>query len=240
MTDERRYDPDEVDAIFETAASERAPARRALPAASDGGLTISELQAIAREVGLSPERVADAAVALDLNRGILPRRHVMGMPASVGRSVDLPRAPTDLEWERFVGEMRETFLAQGTLAGHGRIREWSNGNLHAVIEPTQTGTRLRMATTKSEAAAWATMGISVIIVAVIMAVAMLAKGKTGLEMIVPALFALFGVGGLGFNALSLQRWAGEREQPMAHLGARAREMLRAPIAEGPLLPPPAD
>ena len=240
MTDERRYDPDEVNSIFETAASEQALVRRAVPPSSDGGLTISELQSIAREVGLSPERVADAAVALDLNRGILPRRHLLGMPSSVGRLVDLPRAPTDLEWERLVGEIRETFLAQGKLTGHGRIREWSNGNLHAVIEPTETGTRLRMATTKSEAAAWVTMGFSLIIMAVIMTVALVAKDKTGLELIIPALFALFGVGGLGLNALSLQRWAGEREQQMAHIGARAREMLRAPAAEGPLMPPPSD
>ena len=65
MTDERRYGEEEVAAIFE-AASGPAASRKDSRSASDSeqGLTLSELQSIGREVGISPDRIAEAAAAL--------------------------------------------------------------------------------------------------------------------------------------------------------------------------------
>ena len=56
----RRYTDDEVAAIFR-AATEGSESR-ALPDASAGGLTLTDLQSIAREVGISPDAVSRAAL----------------------------------------------------------------------------------------------------------------------------------------------------------------------------------
>src|SRR6185436_7829751 len=100
MTDERRYGEEEVAEIFEAAASHRGSDERAL--SSTGGLSLGELQAIGGEVGIAPERIAAAAAALDLRRGAAARRTLLGIPVAVGQAVDLPRAPTDREWEMLV------------------------------------------------------------------------------------------------------------------------------------------
>src|SRR3954449_6387158 len=111
MTDERRYGEDEIAEIFQAAASPRRSEGRALT--STGGFSLEELQAIGGEAGIAPERIADAAAALDLRRGAPPPPPHPGMPVSVGRTVELPRAPTDREWELLVAELRETFGAHG-------------------------------------------------------------------------------------------------------------------------------
>jgi hypothetical protein len=59
MSEERRYKEDEVKGIFEAAARERDSRGRAV--VSPEGLTLAELQTIGREVGLAPDRIAEAA-----------------------------------------------------------------------------------------------------------------------------------------------------------------------------------
>ncbi len=61
MPDERRYQEDEVAEIFEAAS---VPAISRTGAPSQEGLTLTELQAIGREVGIAPERIAEAAASL--------------------------------------------------------------------------------------------------------------------------------------------------------------------------------
>ena len=89
MADERRYGEDEVAAIFEEAS---APAISRGDARSAEGLTLTELQAIGREVGITPERIADAAASLVRSQPPLPRRTELGMPVSAAHVVELPRA----------------------------------------------------------------------------------------------------------------------------------------------------
>src|SRR4051812_20906351 len=120
MPDERKYRDEEVAEIFEVAAAARRDAGpNALSPA--GGMTLAELQAIGGEVGLAPERIAEAAAALDLRRDAF-RRNDFGMPVAVRRTVDLPRAPTDREWEMLVAELRETFNTRGREGSRGGIR----------------------------------------------------------------------------------------------------------------------
>ena len=69
----------------------------------------------------------------------------------VGLMLPLARAVTDHEWEQLVAELRATFRAKGRITTHGNLREWSNGNLSAAIEPTETGYRLRLGTLKGDA-----------------------------------------------------------------------------------------
>jgi hypothetical protein len=224
MTDERRYGEEEVAAIFEAAASPRGPDGQAR--ASAGGFSLAELQAIGGQAGIAPERIADAAAALDLRRGAAPRQTHLGMPVSVGRVVDLPRAPTDHEWALLVAELRETFGAHGRDRSSGGLRAWTNGNLHAYVEPTEAGHRLRLGTLKSNGVALGWMGLAMLLVGVVMAVFLFATGEAG-DAITFALLAPLGAALLGANALRLPRWADEREAQMERIAARAQGLVRA-------------
>ncbi len=224
MSDEHRYRDEEIAEIFEAAATTHDPGQRSLAPAD--GLTLTELQAIGREVGLAPERIADAATAVDRRRSALPRRKDLGMPVSVARTVDLPRAPTDREWSLLVGEMRETFNARGKDRSSGGLREWANGNLHASVEPTEDGYRLRLGTTKGDALLLNRMGIAGMVMGLLMLVIFFLQGRMAEELFVPVFFALVGAATVTSNALRLPRWAQEREQQMEYIAARAQALIR--------------
>ena len=227
MAEERKYRHDEVREIFELASSTHEVGR---PAAFDeSGLTLAELQEVGREVGMEPSRIAEAALTLDTRRDVLPRRTSLGMPISVGRVIDLPRAVTDREWDLLVVEFRETFGARGQVTSHGGIREWSNGNLHAFLEPTETGHRLRLRTLKGGARALNWMGVAGLAVGLIMLTMFLTGGSSPVKM-EQAMMYLMGIGGeaLAANLLRLPRWAHEREGQMEYLAGRAGAMLGEP------------
>ena len=79
MANERKYGDEEVEEIFDLAASRGELGR---PHVSDeGGLTLAELQEVGLEVGMEPGRIAEAALAVDARREVLPRRTYMGVPA---------------------------------------------------------------------------------------------------------------------------------------------------------------
>lgn len=223
MTNERRYREEEVRKIFEAAASERDLDGRALVAAE--GPTLAELQAIGREVGLAPERIAQAASALERSGEALPLRTHFGMPIAVGRTVDLPRAPTDREWDLLVAELRATFGARGKVGTHGGLREWTNGNLHAYIEPTETGHRLRLGTLKGNALAMTRMGLFGMGMGLFVLLAILLTGRAAEGFFAPVFLGT--MGGVAFISaiLGLPRWAREREEQMELVAARAKALI---------------
>lgn len=225
-TDERRYGEEEVAAIFEAAANPRASGGRAV--ASTDGFSLTELQAIGREAGIAPERIAEAAAALDVRgRAAAPRRTQMGIPLSVGRVIDLPRAPTDREWETLVAELRETFAAQGKDRSHGAVRAWTNGNLHAYVEPTATGYRLRLGTLNGNAVAIGRLGIAALLAGLVIVVSLFLTGDGEEALASAVFFAALGVFLLGMNGLNVPRWAREREEQMEYVAARALTLIRA-------------
>lgn len=225
MTDERRYEEDEVAAIFENAASPRAASENAVARA--GGLTLAELQAIGREVGVAPDRIAEAAAAIDGRRSAQPRRTILGVPISVGRSIDLPRAPTDREWEMLLVELRETFGARGRTSSQGSIREWWNGNLHAYVEPTESGYRLRIGTVKGSAGPLTLAGAAGM--ATGLSVVGLVFATSGVFDPGPLVLGGMGAAAIAWNAVTLPAWASRRERQMQHLAARAAEIVRGPV-----------
>ena len=231
MTDERRFQEEEIREIFALAAGVEDPHR---PAVSSGeGLTLAELQEIGSEVDLEPERIAEAASALDRRRDVRPRGTHLGMPISVGRIVDLPRSPTDHEWEVLVTELRETFNARGTVVSHGGLREWTNGNLHAYVEPTETGHRLRMGTLKGSARTLTWMGMGGLGLCAV-AIARASSGSSLVELL-PVLI-LLGLGGAAWarSFSGLPSWAREREEQMDHIAAVAQAVIGSePKGEAP-------
>jgi hypothetical protein len=223
MPDERRYQDEEVAEIFETAASSQV--RGPTPGAPAAGLTLAELQAIGTEVGIPADRIADAARALDARRSALPRRYHLGMPMAVGRIADLPRAPTDREWDLMLAECRATFRAHGQDVSRGSVRGWRNGNLHAYVEPADEGYRLRLGSLKGDATAVTMLGAAGILLGLVIFLVLLATGDLAAELVKPLVLILLGGGTLGYNALRLPGWAREREEQMEEVAARARELL---------------
>lgn len=217
---ERRYRDDEIAEIFEAAAA--AARERRLGAGPAAGLTLSDLQAIGREVGIAPDRIAEAAAALEHDRAA-PARSLFRLPLSVRKVVTLPRAPTDQEWELLVGELRTTFEAAGKDGSRGNLRQWTNGNLHAFIEPTEAGARLRLGTTKGNAIALNWLGISWIVTAGFLAIT--GAGGSDADVGEALLFGAMGVAMFIANTLRLPRWASTRERQMDHIASRAREIL---------------
>ena len=218
--DERKYGEDEVNEIFDLAVSRDDIGR---PAVSDPrGLTLSQLQEVGREVGVEPSRIAEAALAVDTKREVLPRRKYLGLPISVGRTVELSRGVTDREWAVLVAELRETFGARGRVTSQGGIREWSNSNLHVFLEPTETGHRLRMRTLKGNAMPLLTMGVAGLTMGLIVLTAFLTTGTTPVSMELALMWSLLMGGGGLASGLSLPRWARERERQMEYIAGRVR------------------
>jgi len=232
LADERTYREDEVSKIFELATSAEGAS---LPVRADpNGLTLAELQEVGAEVGLSPERVAAAAAAIDSRLPAVSRQTWLGFSVSAGRVVDLPRAATDREWQVLLAELRETFHAQGRADSHGDTRTWTNGNLHAFLEPTQAGHRLRLGTKKGGSKEWTIAGAAGLALGLLLLVTRgldAATFGTFKEMFIPAVMALGGGGVLGGNFLRLRSWADRRQRQMEHIAARAQALLGAPASE---------
>ena len=220
---ERRYRDEEIREIFKRATTDKG---ENLPAArSATGLTLSEVQSIGQEVGIDPDVVARAAAALDARSApSIPVRKSLGMPVEVGLTVPLAKPMTDHQWEMLVGELRRVFRAKGKVTTFGTSREWRNGNLHASVEPTESGYRLRMGTIKGDAAginalgalgifaSWATTAAHFII-------------NDPTAIMPPIVMGVVGIGAFAVNAVRLPAWARQREAQMNQIAAKARAIM---------------
>lgn len=223
---ERRYDEDEIRSIFDEAS--RVPTLRESGSApsTDRGFTLAELQEIGSEAGLDPRRIAEAARALDARPADMPaRRRMAGLPIGVSRSVDLGADFDDDDWNNLVVDLRETFDARGRIREQGAFREWSNGNLQALVEPMDGGYRLRMRTVKGSAYRLLGMGAVGIVMALFMMMAFVSKGSMAEDWLVAAFMGVLGIGAISYSALQLPGWARTRERQMEDVAART--LLRA-------------
>jgi hypothetical protein len=218
---ERRYSDSEIRDIFEHAAT---PAPTGLHARQESsGLTLAEIQGIGREVGLDPAAMAAAAGALSA-RSATPLRHSVGMPVAVGRVVPLPRALTDLEWERLVSELRAAFGATGRVAVQGNLRQWSNGNLHACVEPSGAGYQLRLGTLKGGARDTNLLGIMGVAAGSGLA-ALIVVAAAPIAPVAPLVLGGAGAAALISNAVRLPRWARTRQQQMELIAATVTALV---------------
>jgi hypothetical protein len=215
--DNRRYDDDEVAAIFQKAAE--GPQNAPLQSAREEGMTLAELQDIGREVGISPEAVASAARSLEI-RPKAGARSFLGLPIGVERTVVLDRRLTEAEWERLVVELREVFNARGSVKSDGSFRQWTNGNLQALLEPTATGHRLRLSTVKGNVRLSMAAGAAMLGVSVVMSIAAATAGNLGAAFPEIALLTVLGVGAIANGALRLPGWARQRGRQMDAITSR--------------------
>lgn len=222
---ERRYTDEEVSEIFQRATETQAPDYRRLP--SSEGLTLAELKEIGRDVGIEPEVVARAALALDQAPPSTDRR-LFGFPIGVARTVELGRRLSDQEWERLVVDLRETFDAKGTVSRDGTLRQWTNGNLHAYVEPGGAGHRLRMRTYNGRARMLIYLGLAYAGLGVFAVAVKFAKhGLDPSQLLAGGLIGAVGLGIAATGALRLPGWARRRLQQMETVADR---VLAAPQA----------
>ena len=234
MNDERRYDEQESAFILERASDDTEPETR--PAGEPGealtrpprGLTLQQLQEIAAEAGISREAVARAASAV--GRGDLvptERRTYVGLPVGVARTIEMRRRVTDEEWDRIVVALRETFNARGRVERMGTLREWRNGNLQALLEPTARGHRLRLSTTKGDARLQLGFGAGSLLAGVMTGLPLwLVSAPLSTDLVwSPAMMAAVGVGAIARAAWMLPRWARTRATQMESLAERVSRIL---------------
>jgi hypothetical protein len=216
---ERRFNEAEVAAIFERATEAQQSGQRQLP--SGEGLTLGELQEIGREVGISPELVSQAARSIDKS-GRPTSRSFLGLPVGVGRTLDLDRKLSEDEWERLVVDLRETFDARGNVKRDGSLRQWTNGNLQALLEPTVTGHRVRLRTVKGDALGLMRGGLAMLGVGTAALIAAAVRGGAGDAGTLSSLglLATMGVAMFGLGAVRVPRWARIRQRQMEDVAAR--------------------
>jgi plasmid stability protein len=225
MSKERKYQDHEIREILDLAIDQEDGPAQSFPAAD--GLTLLELQEVGREVGLPPARITQAVAAFEGRGESVPRGTTLGLPTSVGRVVPLPRSPSDREWELLIAELRTTFGVKGEMTSQGGLREWSHGKVHAFIEPTETGHRLRLADSNA-AVAGIILGGLVLAFALMILVVLLDKDDPGFKLAVPAFFSLIGGSLVAGSAISLPRWAREQEKRMEHISRHAASLLATP------------
>jgi hypothetical protein len=225
---ERRYDDAQAAAIFERAA-EGSLVRHTPHQDQHEGMTLAELQAIGREVGIPAESIALAA--REVAQGSAPpARRFMGFPVGVGRVVQLDRRLTDEEWERIVVDLRDTFDARGTVRREGSLRQWTNGGLQVLLEPTPAGDRVRLRTTKTDARGMLVGGLGMMFASAAIAALNAVQGgfpDAGAALAVGSL-GLAGAGMFGSSALRLPRWAQTRQRQMDEVAARIAQMTSSP------------
>jgi hypothetical protein len=188
-------------------------------------MTLAELQSIGEEAGISAEQITRAALSLSPGEA-KPTQRFLGMTTGVGHTVQLARKLTDEEWERFIVEVRETFNARGTMTSQGSLKQWSNGNLQVLLEPTDAGHRVRFKTVKGAAPWRLGGGLMVGTVALIGEVTAVLTGvahDVGLVTSFGVLGAI-GIGAAATTAFGLPRWVRARKAQMEELGARVNAM----------------
>jgi hypothetical protein len=227
---ERRFSDAEVAQIFERATSGHAV--QATRAAE--GMTLAELQSIGEEVGIPAEQITRAAVSLSASEA-KPTQRFLGMTTGIGHTVHLARKLTEEEWERFIADVRETFNAPGTMSSQGSLKQWSNGNLQVLLEPTEAGHRVRFKTVKGTAPATFIFGLLATTASLIGETTAVLTGvahDVGLVTSFGVLGAI-GIGVAATTALRLPLWAGARKAQMEDLGARVTAMaLKPPPSSG--------
>jgi hypothetical protein len=159
-------------------------------------------------------------VAVDVRRDA-SNRTLLGLPIGVGRTVELNRRLSDDEWERLVVRCREVFQAAGSTRSDGSLRQWANGNLRVLLEPSANGQRLRFGTVHSGARASISSGLALVGVSVVMGVAAAVGGGLAHAAIGVATMAFSGLGMIAFGGLRLPRWARLRAQQMESLAVQA-------------------
>ena len=224
MSPERRYSEAEIKEIFSRASAHQ---RETQKMSSGQGLTLSELQQIAREVGISPTSVAEAAASLEHGIEAAEPTTYLGQPVTVARTVRLPDSLSDAEWEELVVDLRQTFSASGEVRNEGSLRQWRNGNLQGLIEPDESGSRLRLQSFHEVARNQLIGGLVFLVMNLAFLAVSAAAGKFGMngETLMLSMLAAAGLGVFGHGAYRLRTWIARRGSQMEGVAERLLDRI---------------
>ncbi len=217
---ERRYRDDEIAEIFKRAATATSITPPSPP--EHEGFSLEELQQIGSEVGIPADVVATAARSID-HPPTSTGDTLLGLPVAVGESVELGRRLTDNEWDLLVVAARDTFRARGRLRADGEFREWTNGNLMMLLEPTLSGHRLRLQSRHGAARARIMAGIGVTAFAGILTAIgfSLPVAQRAGSFSMATTMLVIGAVLLGIGIFQVAGWARRRREQMQRLVALA-------------------
>lgn len=121
----RRYTDQEVALVIKRAAELQAQAAQ-VSEEERSGLSLTELEQIAREAGLDPGLVRRAATELDTRHTTTPRSRFLGAPSvlTLERTID-GEVPAS-EYEPIVEDLRRAFNDNGYVSTLGRSLAWSS------------------------------------------------------------------------------------------------------------------
>lgn len=218
----RRYSDEEVRRLLALAAE----AEGAAAAEPDRPWTLGEVEQIGAEVGIAPQAIAAAALALERPPVTPEHARYFGFPVAVSRAVPLGRTLSDEDWERLVARLRDTFAADGRTRVSGARREWRVGNLRVTHEPAGTGALLQLRTRKGNARVVLQLGVVLLLIAVVAGVVATGgiAGDPGdaRRLAFAQLAGFAGVLLLVIGALRLPAWARVRARQFEALAAFAR------------------
>ena len=243
---ERRYGDDEVREILalatEVTSTEPSRPVPAAPSAAHG-LTLQQLQDVAAEAGIAPDRITVAARSLDALRSSRdPGERHFGVEIDATHTVALPRMMTDDEWDRFVVRLRDTFGAPGEVRKEGSLRTWTQGFQKVLLEPLAEGARLRFEGRHHSAKSSVDAGVVCATSGVVGLGLLGGLAALGAATMEPGLLAMLGslpvvgAGIWGIGWTQARRWLPRRRADFAALGG---EVLREVQGSGRRIPPAA-
>ncbi|MEM1093300.1 MAG: hypothetical protein AAGJ10_01760 [Bacteroidota bacterium] len=226
MASPRRYSEEEIAVIFQKAVEAQETARR--QRAPERGLTLDELKAIGAESGIDAAFIAHAAHAVHVQPAETDQVTYLRVPIGVSHTIDLPGPLSEANWHRLVAECQAAFRADGKQRLTSTMREWYNGNLRITVEPSESGHRLRMRTTKGDAKSLLSMSGVFFLMGLLFALSQFLPngGGDGLPEI-GFMFLFMGLAMGLVSALQQPSWARKREQQMAMLAKKATAWVEA-------------
>lgn len=222
----RTYSQDEVREIIRRAAD--ATAERERRESENSGLTLDDLRDLASSTGIDPEVMTEAARSLDREVDEPFEKRLMGLKISAAHAIRLEGPFTDEDWQALVADCRRTFGAKGKLHDVSGLREWSNGNLHVLVEPTGDDVVIRMRTHNGVAQNMMPAGVAMSIAFIAMMISALGDGRPASDLfgaVMVLVAALFGAGALGYTRL--KSWSRTRESQMEAIGRRMEQRKRS-------------
>ncbi len=223
MSSERRFSQKEIAAIFNRAS--KAQEKVTAEANQEEGLTLADLHLIALETGISPELITQAVEAVDQTPEEPTPKKFLGLQLSVSKTVNLDNPLTEDDWDKLVVEFRNSFRAQGKVTREGSLREWANGNLRILAEPTSKGHRLHMRSLKSNAQGAVFGSLSFVLAALaIFASAFFTGALDGGVLATSVMFGIFGVIAASFTTLQLSQWRFDRLEQFDSIATKALQL----------------
>lgn len=223
---ERRYGDEEVREILSLATTGEARAQS--HPADPNGLTLSELQRIGQEAGIEPVRIAQAAAQMNARVAAPPIKRSFGLPIGMTRVIEIPRAPTDREWEQLISDFRTTFGSMGESTTSGGLRQWTDGETTISIEPSGNGEQIRLNSLKADAVILNGMTFIMGAMATIMGAVVAASGKPDKALTVIGMFGGIGLTMFAINLWRLPLWSRRRQQQMKEVADHSIGLLSAP------------